>query len=103
VQFGRESVFRDIYNIPTYVQRHIDIVLEQSDIILAIVARRGNNAGALGGSRFRFSIWRSGVRTDHLLVAIRSLTDSRWCRCRGILLGLSKTQTPAFLGRETAR
>jgi hypothetical protein len=40
--FGREAVFRDIDNIPAGVDflKHIDIVLEQSDIILAIVGPR---------------------------------------------------------------
>ena len=40
--FGREAVFRDIYSIPlgTDFRRHIDRVLDQSDIILAIVGPR---------------------------------------------------------------
>lgn len=40
--FGREAVFRDIDNIPPGAdfRRHIDIVLDQSDIILAIVGPR---------------------------------------------------------------
>jgi TIR domain len=40
--FGREAVFRDIDNIPVGVdfRRHIDRVLDESDIILAIVGPR---------------------------------------------------------------
>ena len=40
--FGREAVFRDIDSIPlgTDFRRHIDRVLDQSDIILAIVGPR---------------------------------------------------------------
>ena len=40
--FGREAVFRDIDNIPLGVdfRRHIDRVLDESDIILAIVGPR---------------------------------------------------------------
>jgi hypothetical protein len=40
--FGREAVFRDIDNIPPGVdfRRHIDRVLDESDIVLAIVGPR---------------------------------------------------------------
>jgi hypothetical protein len=40
--FGREAVFRDIDNIPpgTDFRRHIDRVLDESDIVLAIVGPR---------------------------------------------------------------
>jgi hypothetical protein len=40
--FGREAVFRDIDNIPPGAdfRRHIDRVLDESDIILAIVGPR---------------------------------------------------------------
>jgi hypothetical protein len=47
--FGRDAVFRDIDNIPPGAdfRKHIDIVLEESDIILAIVGPRwiGPRAG----------------------------------------------------------
>jgi hypothetical protein len=47
--FGRDAVFRDIDNIPPGAdfRKHIDIVLDQSDIILAIVGLRwiGPRAG----------------------------------------------------------
>ena len=47
--FGRKSVFRDIDNIPPGVdfRRHIDLVLGESDLILAVVGPRwiGSRAG----------------------------------------------------------
>src|SRR5262249_43554121 len=46
--FGRDAVFRDIDSIPPGVdfRRHIDEVLGQSDIILAIVGPRWIGPGA---------------------------------------------------------
>jgi hypothetical protein len=40
--YGRDSIFRDIDNVPAGAdfRKHIDIVLEESDIILAIVGPR---------------------------------------------------------------
>ena len=40
--FGRDFIFRDIDNIPAGVdfRRHIDIVLDGSDVIIAIVGPR---------------------------------------------------------------
>src|SRR5665213_3682485 len=40
--FGRQTVFRDIDNIPPGVdfRRHVDTVLDESDIILAVVGPR---------------------------------------------------------------
>ena len=37
--YGRDSIFRDIYNIPLGVdfRHHINLILDQSDIVLAIV------------------------------------------------------------------
>jgi hypothetical protein len=75
--FGRESVFRDIDNIPPGAdfRRHIDQVLDESDIILAIVGPRwigpgrGQNRLASAADPVRLEI-ETALRKDKPLVPV---------------------------------
>ena len=75
--FGREAVFRDIDNIPPGVdfRRHIDQVLDESDIILAIVGpkwvgpRAGQSRLASAADPVRLEI-ETALRKDKPLIPV---------------------------------